>query len=869
MDFILITKEGDHMKNHLLRFLLFYLLLHAASSAQILEMPEDWPQENYFHLSVNHIAQTILPHEQAKFYIEVFCGDSLTHPVELKVMNVSKNLSFSLEPAIFSKTGIAILTLRTNEVYEDKSQYLIEVMGISYSTIGYITQSIKMWLLVVNPPATQSMITLLVRPDMPLKNAVIQTIEGRVVPPRSGQVQLSILYPDSRLQIIMLPVNSDGCFNHNMVFRQKGHWQASVVWVGAEHLDFYKNEPIHFQVSSRATRMAITALNPRAKKVNDLLEITGQVVADTFALPIQINICTHETDTTFFTSCDSLGRFRTEYCIRDSGLHHIKASVGDSPDKDIFYVSEPTENNNNDYAEAMAQVGATDHYAIILVGGSNSTLGRQNEIAGFLYGQLVLERGFIANDILLLSETKNVSSYYNSDGFTCNYQTEISQFLNNIKKNRPNPRILIYLIGNCKDENNYYFDIWQYQESNHQLVQSLNLINIVIWFKCILSQNNIGEENVTFLLEFNYSGKFLDELWNKCVNQSKIVGLSSCSSQLPISSNSWDFAENSFTGIFAQEIAQIGDGNLKVAFYKTRDYYYKYIQDPWLDDNRSGTSTFYEWGNTGFDKLNWDGDQCMNRYIGINPGTASVQPEGSADVQASPIGPLLIDQGRIIVSLDNPNHFPVSQLKAIILLPGNKTSLNEPVHFKFDSTYDAYISNLVNFPDTGLYRIRVLYSYLDDTTQRNRTFIFNKFRHNIQEISTATLKNNSNPILSINPKFEVGIHWHFVQNQMTKSNFNKNLNAMISINFLSIRDNLFELLAFGIASDFTEKWGFLTPISVSVGTLLGCRNISNVWLSSSIGYKYQGSTHKFLTKDKYFFLGLKSHLSLSLSKQVK
>jgi len=870
-----------------------------------------------FHLSVNHISRTIMPHEEAQYLIEVFCEGTFVQPIQLSLVQLlkvqsysqttrSNNLfhsqlrlsssqsytqvrsrsgfSYSLEPSAVWKTSIVRLSIKAPDISEEYTKYLIEIKAETQTVSGSIVRYIRMWLFVVNPPPSKSMVTFAVSPDLPLANGVIQPIEGRVVPPKSGYIQLGLLHPDKTLQKLILSVDSQGCFDHNYVFRKRGQWKAAVVWAGSTRLPFYRNEPDSFQVASRIPKIAITTINPRSKTVGDMLEIVGQLVADTSQIQVRIDVDPPiSKKTTLHAITDSTGRFQTLYRIQDSGLHHITAYLTGLPGSSA-YIIEPVSanhsdgdngNNGNDDGndgnggnggDCNAMIGETNDYAIILVGGLNGLghpdLEEQNKIACFLYQQLVNERGFDDDDILLLSETANVSSYCNSDFRSHEYQTRIESFLVGIN-NRNQSNLFIYLIGH-KPDNYDKLEIWQ--ENNNTPTYQPTFDELAGYFQ---NKPKVQQfENVVYFAAFDFSGKFLTELKRHSTDggQERNYIATSNAGNRSVSSINWQYKEASFTGIFAQNIARDDDNDIKNAFYDTRYPYYRSIQDPWLDDNRIGSQTFYEWGSScayrsWSDNQLWDGSESENHHIGITPGTENVQPgEDHSDVTESPVGVLLSKSGKVIVSLDNPNDFPIKKFTAIIYHPQGSRTSPVQVPLTYDATSGAYLSRSVSFPDSGLYHIRILYKYLDGSKERYRTYVFKKYRHNISP------DEDRGSLVFFDPHLNVGFNYLLNRNTGFFKEYKARSGAMIGLSLFSSRGRFLEFFGIGAASNFDKHWGLIMPVSLNLGRIVSCNAISNVWLYGGIGFEFDIRQHKFLTDDLKYSLGLKSRLYLALPK---
>jgi hypothetical protein len=372
--------------------------------------------------------------------------------------------------------------------------------------------------------AAQQVATLALRPEMSLKNRDIQPMEGRVWPYdiSDGPVLLDLISPAGNTQSIPLAVDSSGVFSHNHVFATAGTWKGNIRWVNPQNPPLQNLDSVSWQVSKRIPKIVVTMLDPRSKGVGDVVEIAGQAVADTMfggsdTVQMKISVFappdTSQIDDSMIVNLDSNGRFQASYEIKMEGTHRVTAEFLQSH-----------------HGSATAVAGSsTNDYAIIIVGGERATLDgslpflyKQNRIVTNIYKRL-RDRGFSDDDILLLTQTECIEGSLVSDGQSCNYVNEISDFLSGIN-DVSSKHLFVFIIGNVKEDPinplNKYFLI--YKNPNAQdLDVEFNLTNIALGTTPILAVTNGSSQSTTINTPFpaNLQVRITDGLGNPLANK--------------------------------------------------------------------------------------------------------------------------------------------------------------------------------------------------------------------------------------------------------------------------------------------------------------------------------------------------------------
>ena len=875
------------------------------ATAQAQTLPEQ-PAGN-FALDVDHIAQTITTQETAIYFIEVARKDEFTPPINLSIVNPDGSLSYKLEPPQISKTGLVKLSVTARKVRGELNQYPIVVKAQMASSKGEVVRCISVWLFVVASTPAQTIVTLAVRPQTPLSNGVIQPIEGRVVPPRPGNVVLALLDPDQVLKNITLAVDSLGRFSHNHAFRKAGPWQAAIMATGTDYHssqvqlsrpigNFYNSQSISFQVAKRTPRIAVTSIDPRNKKIGDRLKIVGQLVADTANVQVKIEVVSpkNKTTTLYATSEPRTGKFHAFYTIANSGLHTITASanqlqipqppgceraiekstllrqqrMGVNQDRGEMLIArrqttagltqdneaiqslmEPALANSPTSQSAQSLVGknAANNYAIILVGGSNGIapplLHKQNNVAAFLYERLKI-RGFSDRDILLLSQSECVEAYLTRDEASFNYDSAIRTFLSQVVGDRSEKNLFVYLVGRIKDGNKYII----YNDPPAPQEMENTFADLAAFFN---SNFFSGFNRVVCMIVFDHGEAFLSMLDNQLTGNPKVINLSNTGLANTLSSNDLNDPEASFTGKFAKKISEGID--IRDAFYENYNFFS--TKSPMLDDNDNGAANK---PNGSFEKANpippppsgnYDGVHSIDEFIGVDPGNEKTSAAVTgANTGNSPAGPLVSQRVRVLASLDNPNRLPVESSTATIFSPN--LSVTE-VPLVLDSTAGIYKSELVCLPDSGLYRFEINFSYIDKAGEKFSSFEFEKIRHVIAA-PPGTIRTGG---IFFNPGLEVGLNYVFGNQRQEIDNRG---GLAVGVNLFSARSGRWEFIGLGATTNFDKFWGLFTPLSWNMKNVLGSKFASNAWLYGGFGYRFDHG--EVLTNDLRYFVGFKYRL---------
>jgi len=849
--------------------------------------PKAWSQADaepeiptrLLELAVDHIALTITPSEKAIFHLEVIRNDKLNRQVNLSLVNLNADVSSNLSASTIFGSGIVTLTLTATGVSAERNKYLIEVKAETNSAGVSISRHIKMWLFVLNPPPSKTMITMSVRPELPLVNGIIQPIEGRIVPGKMGTLQMEFFPPGGISQKIPLSVDSLGLFSHNFVFRKHGDWRADAMWIGQGSLPFHNKQLISFEVARRRPIITATTLQLLRRQIvsRDSLKIVGQVAAaDPSNMKIKIEVFELPNDAepvaTLFDTTDGTGRFRAAYSpIRREGLHRIVAQFADFSNG-VSLLSAPQTGPDGPTGSAIARVGVpTNEYAIIIVGGSTGTeiplLYRQNRAAAFLYNRLKA-RGFVRNDVLILSQNDCIEDNLTRNGASCDYTEQIKKFLPAVA-DRTGKKVFVYLIGGVKKGTGaspvHKFLIYRGSNDPATCTAATIELSFVDLADYLMKDVFNGFDRIVCMAEFDYSGDFLEKLHQKMGNTPpKFIHLSSAHSEREVKTWSME-PEEFFTGKFAK-LLTIGQGSsISTSFYNS--YQDFSTQLPRLDDNDNDGATFgkpngiFEDKNVTPTPTSPDGHDSQNEFIGVNLSSALVGAN-TTDTQtpASPAGPLLSEQARIAVALDNPNNFLIENFRATIYpRPGSNASAVE-VPLVFDSTSGAYVSKLVCFPDSGMHRITLDWSYSDGANEKFGVEVIEKTRYPIKEsekrpIVTIPQNDPKTGGAFFDPYLEVSFTYVIKRDPPSVQNV---AGPMINVNLFSARNGSFEYLGTGIATnlEFDRVLGVVMPMSMTIGKTEGR---SSFWLAF-------GACYDFKTKDVAFLFGLKYRL-LSLKRR--
>jgi len=371
-----------------------------------------------FSLSSDHIALTITPKEVGVLNIEVLFQGDAKFPIRLEISECPISLKCDLSTNVVSCTQIVQLSISTKYTDEILTKYQIIIKATRAGKEHFL----PVWVFVANPPPQKHIITLEVPPIQPLENGVIQPIEGRVVPQLSGNIALTFRNPDRSLFKIYEPIDSQGYFVHNRVFKVAGDWKAQATFENAKGKALYASEIIDFAIAKRRPRGTVTTVKPWEKTYGDFLEIKGQLVADEEDLSkmsVAISIHSPTRDTLIQTVPSNDGRFSGRYLVTDStGYHRIEVtpllSTSTNSTNTLGFKAFPSgnshetdqeENYSNETATAEFDIGGTKDHVILLEGGNECNYSRGN--TANLIEEILTEYRFIDSMLHLRTQDMN------------------------------------------------------------------------------------------------------------------------------------------------------------------------------------------------------------------------------------------------------------------------------------------------------------------------------------------------------------------------------------------------------------------------------------------------------------------------------
>ena len=288
-------------------------------------------QASELKLSVDHFSRAITATDTALYLIEAFVEGNKAREVNFRALESFPTLDIrfsSLTATTPALICMRVYTLPPGFIDKYKLSIAASIEGTS------ITDTLQVWLHVVNATSSSPKLTFATSPNDTIKENAPGTLEGQIVPPKSGIVTVRLFSPSSIKDTLLTTAvdNITGLFHVNHVFTEHGTWEARAVWhAGTSIPDSSGSELISLEVQRRPPRLTVAADDSfRYKPIPTMLRVLGQLSPDyARGATIAIKVTDPDNQDTVKTVLpDTLnGKFSTAVLATKHGIYRIEATA--------------------------------------------------------------------------------------------------------------------------------------------------------------------------------------------------------------------------------------------------------------------------------------------------------------------------------------------------------------------------------------------------------------------------------------------------------------------------------------------------------------------------------------------------------------